>query len=111
MITLRAIDKDNWEEAISLKVKPEQRQFVASNLYSVAQVQFLDDFQAMGLYEKKDGPMVGFAMYGIDPDDRNFWIYRHMIDQKHQGKGLGSAALQCILEDIRSRNESVNAAC
>jgi len=32
-ITLRIIDKSNWEECIGLKVKETQTTFVASNAY------------------------------------------------------------------------------
>ncbi|HDR7707995.1 TPA: GNAT family N-acetyltransferase, partial [Bacillus thuringiensis] len=41
-IYLKAIDKSNWEEAITLSVTEEQQTFIASNLYSIAEVQFLD---------------------------------------------------------------------
>ena len=30
--------------------------------------------------------MIGFTMFGIDPDDKNYWIYRLMIDEEFQGK-------------------------
>ncbi len=44
MLILKPIIKGNWEEAIQLKVKEEQKPFMASNLYSIAEVQFLDQF-------------------------------------------------------------------
>lgn len=77
---------------------------MASNLYSIAEVQFLDDFHAMGVYEGEE--MVGFAMFGIDPDDGNYWIYRLMIDQKCQGKGYGAKAVQEIVKYIQGTNSS-----
>jgi diamine N-acetyltransferase len=73
-LSLRPIDKQNWETAIELSVKEEQKAFVASNLYSIAEVQFLEDFFVKGVY--LDDKMIGFTMYGIDPDDHNYWIYR-----------------------------------
>lgn len=79
-----------------------QKEFVASNVYSLAQVQFLNDFTAMGVYLNEK--MIGFAMYGIDPDDHNFWIYRLMIDQSFQGQGLGYQATLAVIADIKSRN-------
>lgn len=103
-ITLRQITAENWEKAIQLKVSEDQQSFVASNLYSLAQVQYLTDFKAMGVYEEEE--MVGFAMYGIDPDDGNYWIYRLMIDEKSQGKGFGKAALDEVLKDIRNTNST-----
>jgi GNAT superfamily N-acetyltransferase len=104
IITLRQITAENWERAIQLKVSEEQKNFVASNLYSIAQVQFLPDFKAMGVYVEEE--LVGFALYGIDPDDGNYWIYRLMIDEKSQGKGYGKAALTEVLKDIKSGNST-----
>ncbi|GAA0343082.1 GNAT family N-acetyltransferase [Bacillus carboniphilus] len=98
-ISLRKIDLTNWEDAISLKVHTEQQSFIASNLYSIAEVQFLKNFQAMGVYHNEE--MIGFAMFGIDPDDGNYWIYRLMIDERFQGKGYGSEAVNCVIETIR----------
>jgi diamine N-acetyltransferase len=101
MIRLQPIDKDNWTECIKLKAKPEQEGFIASNLYSIAQFQFLEQFEAMAIYDEQT--MVGFALYGLDSDDGNYWIYRLMIDGNFQGKGYGKAALRYIVEEIRNK--------
>lgn len=103
-VTLKPITKENWEEAIDLTVMEEQKHFIASNLYSIAEVQFLENFKAEGIY--CDGKMIGFAMYGIDPDDNNFWIYRLMLDQAYQGKGFGAAAVNLIVDEIKSNNSA-----
>ncbi|MBY0595014.1 GNAT family N-acetyltransferase [Bacillus bingmayongensis] len=102
-ISLKPIDKSNWKEAIQLSVKEEQRTFIASNLYSIAEVQFLDNFYAKGIY--LDDKLIGFTMFGIDPDDNNYWIYRLMIDKEYQGKGIGIQAILLIIEKMRSINE------
>lgn len=101
-LTLRPITKDNWEDAIQLKVKDEQKHFMASNLYSIAEVQFLVQFSASGIYEGNQ--MIGFAMYGIDQDDNNYWVYRLMVDQACQGRGIGAAAVKLIIEEIKREN-------
>lgn len=101
MIRLQPIDKDNWNECIKLKAKPDQEKFIASNLYSIAQVQFLEHFEAMAIYD--DQTMIGFTLYGLDSDDGNYWIYRFMIDGNHQRKGYGRQALQFIIEEIRNK--------
>jgi diamine N-acetyltransferase len=103
-ITLEPITKDNWEEAIELTVQVEQKGFVASNLYSIAEVQFLENFKTVGIYY--EGKMVGFAMYGIDPDDNNFWIYRLMVDKNYQGMGIGASAVNLIVKEIKTNNSS-----
>lgn len=103
-ICLKPIDKSNWEEAIRLSVKEEQQAFIASNLYSIAEVQFLDNFFAKGIY--LNNKMIGFIMFGIDPDDNNYWIYRLMIDEKFQGKGIGKQAIYLVIEEIRKNNHA-----
>lgn len=100
-IELRPVDANNWEACIQLKAKPEQAGFIASNLYSIAQVQFLEGFVAMAIYAEET--MVGFTMYGPDEDDGNYWIYRLMIDAKYQGRGYGRQALHQVVDQIRSK--------
>ncbi|OCP38696.1 GNAT family N-acetyltransferase [Ensifer sp. LC163] len=46
------------------------------------------------------GQPVGFAMYALDPDDGNHWIYRLMIDARNQGKGFGRKALAAVVETM-----------
>ncbi|WP_127591228.1 GNAT family N-acetyltransferase [Paenibacillus lautus] len=103
MIRLQPVDKDNWTECIKLKAKPEQEGFIASNLYSIAQFQFLEHFVAMAIYDGQT--MIGFALYGLDSDDGNYWIYRFMIDGHYQGKGYGKEALRIIIEEIRNKHD------
>ncbi|MEQ7052032.1 GNAT family N-acetyltransferase [Paenibacillus alvei] len=103
MITLKNIDQDNWEESINLRPSEEQSKFIASNLYSIAEVQFLPGFVAQAIYE--DEQMIGFTMYGLDADDGNYWIYRFMIDEKHQSRGYGKQALQLLMDELRSKED------
>jgi diamine N-acetyltransferase len=103
MLYLKAISKDNWIDAISLRVRDDQTNFVASNAVSLAQLNFLENFHAKGIYHGEE--MVGFALYGMDEDDNEYWIYRMMIDQKHQGKGYGKEAINLVIEDIKTIKE------
>lgn len=104
IISLKPITKNNWEEAINLTVKEEQKTFVASNLYSIAQVQFLENFYAKGIY--LNDTMIGFTMFGIDSDDHNYWVYRLMIDKSYQGKGYSSKAIEKVIEEIKLDNDN-----
>lgn len=103
MIALKNIDQHNWEESINLRPSEEQSKFIASNLYSIAEVQFLQGVVALAIYE--DEQMIGFTMYGLDADDGNYWIYRFMIDEKHQSRGYGKQALLLLMEELRSRED------
>ncbi|AST94367.1 GNAT family N-acetyltransferase [Sutcliffiella cohnii] len=101
-LTLKSIDKYNWETAIELSVNEDQKRFIATNLYSIAQVQFLDNFYVKGVYNSET--MIGFTMYGIDEDDQNYWIYRLMIDKNYQGNGYGLKAIKLVIEEIKREN-------
>jgi len=103
MISLRSIDQNNWEKCIQLKPKQEQQKFIASNLYSIAESQFLSGFVTRAVYF--DEELVGFSMYGLDPEDDNYWIYRFMIDERFQGRGYGKDAMQLIIREIERKND------
>ncbi|WML57799.1 GNAT family N-acetyltransferase [Neobacillus sp. PS2-9] len=103
MLHLKTITKDNWWKAISLRVREDQVKFVASNAVSLAQLNFLENFYAKGIYHGEE--MIGFTLYGMDEDDHEYWIYRMMIDQKHQGKGYGIKAIKLVIDDIRNIKE------
>ncbi|UPW84469.1 N-acetyltransferase [Lysinibacillus sp. Ag94] len=103
MLSLRSIDQSNWEACIQLKPKQEQEEFIASNLYSIAESKFLPQMKIKAIYCGEI--LIGFAMYGIDSDDGNYWIYRFMIDEQFQGRGHGKGAMKLIIEDIRSRDD------
>jgi diamine N-acetyltransferase len=103
MLHLGTITKENWVKAISLRVRDDQTKFVASNAVSLAQLNFLENFHAKGIYHGEE--MIGFTLYGIDEDDHEYWIYRMMIDQKHQGKGYGLEAVKLVIDDIKNIKE------
>lgn len=108
MPEIRPVTKDNWLALIKLQVREDQRQFVASNVFSIAQAQFGDDFEGhwdlhpFGIFDG-DEP-VGFLMYGLNlehPKQQAF-IQRLMVDEKFQGKGYGRFGMQKILEIFRA---------
>lgn len=109
MPEIRPVTKDNWRELIRLKVREEQTHFVASNLYSIAEAQFGDDYEGhwdlypFGIYDDGNLP-VGFLMYGLNfehPSQQAF-IIRLMVDEQHQGKGYGRFGMEKLLEFFRA---------
>jgi diamine N-acetyltransferase len=97
-IALLPIDRDNWHECIKLTLTPEQEAFLPSNLFHVAEAQFYPEWTLLGVYA--GSRMVGFAMYGLDPDDGTVNFLHFMIEGKEQGKGYGKAALDALLRKI-----------
>ncbi|WP_042471504.1 GNAT family N-acetyltransferase [Bacillus ndiopicus] len=103
MIQFKEIDRKNFWDVIDLKVAEEQKSFVASNLFSLAQAKAYPECICLAIYA--DEVLVGFTMYCIDEDDHEYWIYRLMIDEKFQGKGYGKAAMEKLIEHIKEDSE------
>ncbi len=99
MVELRPITPENWFGTLELKLPPEQANFVASNVFSLAESKFRPENVPLGIYEGEE--MVGFAMYARNPDDGLYWIRRLMVDERHQRKGVGRAAMLRLIERIR----------
>lgn len=100
MLRLVDIDRYNFRSVLNLSVFPEQASFVASNQYSLAQAYAQPECVPLALYV--GNTPVGFAMYCLDPEDRQYWIDRLMIDRNHQRKGYGREAMRLILARIRA---------
>ena len=99
MIVLMPITVQNWESAASLDVDDQQRDFIRSNAWSIAESLYHPELKPMGIY--RGGTMVGFLMYGSAQQDGRVWIFRIMIDRRYQGQGLGKEALQRVLRRMR----------
>jgi diamine N-acetyltransferase len=98
-VVLRDINSDNWEECANLKLRTSQGGLVAPNLFSIAESKVEATFMPLAIYDNHT--MVGFIMWGIDPDDGEYWIYRLMVDEKYQGKGFGKAAVVEVLKRLK----------
>lgn len=103
---LKEITSENWEACIQLQPSEDQEAFIASNLYSLAQSKFLPNFETLAVY--KDETMVGFVMFGVDPDDSQYWIYRLMVDSSHQGKGYGIETMRQVIDRIKAKPDATN---
>lgn len=99
MIALKEVDRSNFFEVIKLSVADEQSEFVATNLFSLAQAKAFPECVCLAIYH--DDVLVGFTMYCIDEEDHEYWIYRLMIDYKHQSKGYGKAAMEMLIDRIK----------
>lgn len=101
MITFREIDKSNYMECICLKVKDEQRGFVADNARSLAEARFEEGLYTRAVYS--DGVMVGFVLFDYDPELPGWCMSRFMIGAQYQGQGLGKEAVSRFLDDAKER--------
>ncbi|MFL0362131.1 GNAT family N-acetyltransferase [Pseudobacillus sp. 179-B 2D1 NHS] len=93
------VTADNWMEVASLSVNDHQKDFIESNLFSLAQSKFEPHWKSVGLYDGER--LVGYAMYGRDKTTRRVWLDRFMIDQKYQGRGYASRFLSPLIKEIQ----------
>jgi diamine N-acetyltransferase len=104
-IHLRPITVENWKTCIALTVSDAQKDFVPSNLYSIAEAQFYPEARPYAIYAEDDS-MVGFVLYGRDSFSGLWKVFRLMIDAAHQGKGYGRAAMEWVIAEIAKEPDS-----
>lgn len=97
-VTLRDVDKTNWDACLDLKLSTKQGGLVAPHNYTIMESESEPSFVPLAIYS--NGTVVGFTMYGLDPDDGKYWIYRLMVDVDHQGQGYGKAALKELIKRL-----------
>lgn len=100
-VTLREITIETLSAVCDLAVAPEQTNLVATNAFSIAQAYFIREAWFRAIYA--DETPVGFVMLHDDPAAREYYLWRFMIDARHQGRGIGRAALELILDHVRAR--------
>ena len=103
MINLRDITMENFEKCLDLELTAEQKNFVASNMYSLAEAKADGVSVPYGIYN--DEEMVGFIMYDYNPENSTAYVTRLMIDYHFQGKGFARKAMNLVLNEIKEIDE------
>lgn len=99
-IELREITMENFRECIRLSVADSQRNFVASNMYSLAEAKADSVSNPLAIYA--DGQMVGFTMYCFEPENGTGYIDRLMVGAEHQGQGYGRTAMMEVIDRLQN---------
>ena len=116
MVHLEELNKYNVWDVIELTVKKEQESFIAGNEWSLVHAYVGNKTEGavypFGIFD--DDKAVGFLMiaydYGEvcnDPDapeisQKNYFLWRLMIDEEEQGKGYGRKAVELALEFVKT---------
>jgi diamine N-acetyltransferase len=98
--TLREITKKTVRSITALDVGPDQQGLVAPNAISIAEAYFEPKAWFRAIYFGEEP--AGFAMVHRDPDEREFYIWRFMVDARFQGRGVGGRALELLLDQARA---------
>ena len=102
MVELRPITEENFMDAFKLKLAPGQEKYVSHPIRSLAQAYvYRNQCQPFGIYAA--GRMVGYVMVIYDYDVPEYDIWHIMIDEGAQGHGYGAAALDRVLEYVRTK--------
>lgn len=97
-VTLAPVTRANWQAVIALRVEAEQADYLASNLYSLAEAYVEPTCRPRAIIAGQT--VVGFAMYEYVAAENAFNIPRFMIDAGWQGYGYGRAGLERLLAEI-----------
>lgn len=99
-IELREITMRNLQDCIRLEVDKEQKKFVASNMYSLAEAKADNISEPRAIY--CGDTLVGFVMYDFDSATGKGWVSRLMIDKRYQGRGYARKAMEIVIKTLRS---------
>lgn len=101
-VSLREITKETLRDVLRLKVAPEQERFVAPNAVSIAEAHFSPEVAWFRAIYAGDTP-VGFVMLEDDPQRGEYFLWRFMLDARHQRRGYGRRAIELLIEHVRTR--------
>ena len=101
-LKLRKIDESNFIECFNLSLGEGQDRFVSHPIRSLAQAYvYYNQCTPFGIYS--NDTIVGYVMVIYDYDEETYNIWHMMIDEKYQGKGYGSIAINLCIDYIKSK--------
>jgi diamine N-acetyltransferase len=105
-VSLRPIDGSNREAVEALRVSPAQEGFVSSVADSLLEAAEEPDGRALSWAVYADEMPVGFVMISDEvggPEYIAHYLWKLLIDARHQRRGYGTATLELIVEYFRGR--------
>ena len=106
MVFLRPITDANREEVEALRVSPAQEQFVSSVADSLLEAAAEPGGRAIFWAVYADETPVGFVMISDEVESPGYiphYLWKLLVDERYQGRGFGTAALDLIVEYFRGR--------
>jgi len=106
MVELRPLTESNREEVEALRVAASQQRFVSSVVDSLREAAEHPDAQAISWAVYAGDTPVGFVMIAdevANPDYVPHYLWKLLIDERHQRRGYGAATLDLVVEYFRGR--------
>jgi GNAT superfamily N-acetyltransferase len=106
VLTLRPVDESNKTELEALRTSPAQERFVSTVADSLLEAIEAAECRAIawGVYDGETP--VGFVMIADEVDSSDCipqFLWKLLIDERHQRRGYGTATLDLIVEYFRGR--------
>jgi diamine N-acetyltransferase len=108
MIALEPLSESNRAAAEALRVGPSQQRFVTSVAESLREAAEHPDARPRCwlVVAADDGTPVGFAMIADEVASADYiphYLWKLLIDERHQRQGFGTATLDLIVAHFRGR--------
>lgn len=100
-IQIKNVTQFNLNEILKLSVDETQKDYIEPVYQCLKDAKNCEYYVPVGLY--KDNELVGFAMYGLFPDEGEegrVWLDRFLIDSKFQQNGIGTIMLNALIEHL-----------
>jgi len=100
-IRLLPVDEENWRECVKLAVSDDQKSFIDSNAFTIAEWKFEPENVVKAIYSESE--LVGMLAYYYHDGGYGefYWLYHLMIEPKSQEKGYGQAAIKLAIKEMR----------
>lgn len=97
MIRLELVNKDNFDAVLEVSLSAADERKVASVEYSLAQAWLYKDNGQLYPYAVLFGQkVVGFVLLSIQ-EDKNYYVWRLLIDQYYQNRGYGKEVIRQVI--------------
>ena len=98
-VELREITRETVRAICKLEVADGQRAFVAPNAISIAEAHYELKHWMRAIYV--DGEPAGFVLTYEDPEGEGWYLWRFMVADGFQRRGIGRRAMELLLERWR----------
>jgi diamine N-acetyltransferase len=99
-VELREVTRDTVRAICALEVAEDQRGFVAPNATSIAEAHYEPKHWLRAIYA--DGEPAGLVLTHEDPGGSGYYLWRFMVAEGFQRRGIGRRAMELLLDRWRS---------
>jgi diamine N-acetyltransferase len=103
-VVLAPVTEENIGAVLTLVLAPGQEKWVANNERSLAQAYAYRWLRPAAIVA--GGTVVGFLMHGRHPETGRHSLHRIMVDERHQGNGYATEAIQVLVAEVRAEGRT-----